>query len=77
MAFKRVLFARYSPVRHAGFGWDSIVVYLHADGALTEGTAVFSWQRDHSLLKHTLLRVYDSQQDKEKRMIDLMLEEVL
>jgi hypothetical protein len=77
MAFKLVVFARYSPVRHAGFGWDSIVVYLHTDGTLTEGRATHPCRRDHALLKHTLLRVYDSQQDKDKRMIDLVLEEAL
>jgi len=75
MAFKRVLFARYSPVRHAGFGWDSIVVYLHADGALTEGTATHPWQRNHALIRHTLLRAYDSQEDEDKRIIDMVLEE--
>jgi hypothetical protein len=77
MSIKRVVFAPYLPIRYSGFGWESIVVYMHTDGTLTEGTAVFSWQRDHSLLKHTLLRVYDSQQDKEKRMIDLVLEEAM
>jgi hypothetical protein len=77
MAFKRVLFAMYSPVRHAGFGWDSIVVYLHTDGILTEGTAKHSWQRNHGLLKHALLRAYDSQEDEDKRMIDFILEEAL
>jgi hypothetical protein len=77
MTFKLVVFARYSPVRHAGFGWDSIVVYLHTDGILTEGAVKHSWQRNHGLIKHTLLRAYDSQQDKDKRMIDLILEEAL
>jgi hypothetical protein len=77
MAFKRVVFARYLPVINSGFGWDSIVVYLHTDGALTEGTAKHPWQRNHALIKHALLRAYESQEEEDKRIIDMILEEAL
>lgn len=77
MAFKRVVFLVYPPVRYSGFGWESIVVYMQADGTLTEGAATHSWQRDHGLLKHALLRAYDSQVDSDKRMIDQLLNEAV
>ena len=77
MSIKRVVFLVYHPARYSGFGWESIVVYMQADGTLTEGVATHSWQRDHGLLKHALLRAYDSQVDSDKRMIDLLLEEAL